>query len=63
VLSLDDDRPSRSETTSPSLSNQRGSQHSGHDVSEDAGADPGGGKRGLSHGQIFEIVIFSNLVR
>ena len=23
------------------------------------GADPGGGKRGLSHGQIFEIVIFS----
>ena len=35
VLSLDDDRLSRSETPSPSLSNQRGSQHSGHDVSED----------------------------
>ena len=24
-----------------------------------SGADPEGGKRGLSHGQIFEIVIFS----
>jgi hypothetical protein len=27
-----------------------------------AGADPGGSKRGLRHGQIFEIVIFSKLV-
>jgi hypothetical protein len=27
-----------------------------------AGADPGGSKRGLRHGQIFEIVIFFKLV-
>ena len=29
-------------------------------VSDRAGEDPGGGKRGLRHCQIFEIVIFSN---
>ena len=32
------------------------------DLNASAGADPGGSKRGLRHGQIFEIVIFSKLV-